>query len=436
MEKQQRVLIPVVGSDPTKNQLIEVYTTPYVFETDPVTEQRAIDKDWDRVVVHLRQAKLYHAGCIAVGAVRKLGLPKPKLAIYQWFKPQAWLERQRVHVYPEDIPIEGHSAELGLALLLLTSASHSTVHHLIIATGALSRQIIQAQDVKVLPVSQLAEKCERVIHYVRQNPSQKILFFTPCYDETDNAVEKMPEIQALHNLGITVLPIARLSEAVKALEIKHTGYLTHDRILRNLIAVFVITFFIIGLYWILWCQRAIEVNYVSGNATMTRREPFLVCSTQGEYYYQTIRTHTITSMVPTGGNLGWKIKVGSAHSFDAWLSHWFHYQGYYVANILIPQFSEPQVILQDNNRVQPGEILSGSWDLSDKIELKTLIFIAQRCPFNPVKIQNTIQKFRKKEAFSDETKTNMTAATNFILSQFRNGLKFIFQTSNKSECTL
>lgn len=440
MEERHRVLIPVVGSDPTKNQFIEVYTKPYTFgddASDLVSESRALDKDWERVVAHLRQAKLYHAGCVAVGAVRKLGLPKPKLALYQWLKPQAWLERQRVYVYPEDIPIEGHSAELGLALLLFIGASHSTAHRLVIATGALSRQVIQAQDVKVLPVSQLAEKCELIIRYVRQNPSQKILFFTPCYDEANNAVERMPEIQALRDLGVTVLSIDRLSEAVKALKIKHTGYLLYDRVLQGLIAVFTTIFLVIGLYWLLWCQRAIEMDYVPGDAAMTRREPFLVCSE----HYQTINRQGITPIIPIGSTLGWKLKVGNQNGFDTWLSKWFNYRGYYIARILIRQYSEPKVKIYDGNgkltRVRPGETWEWSWTLGkNQEELKALVLVAQRYPFNPVEIKKTIQQFRKVKKPQDEMETDITAAVNFIFSRFHSGLKFVFQMVDKPNCTL
>jgi hypothetical protein len=73
-----------------ERHLVEVYTQPYLFGDD--IDNQAIDKGWDRVVVTLRQVNqvLYRSGNVAAGMVRKFGLKRPKIALYQWLKPQAW----------------------------------------------------------------------------------------------------------------------------------------------------------------------------------------------------------------------------------------------------------------------------------------------------------------------------------------------------------
>ncbi|MDY6994801.1 MAG: hypothetical protein SVR94_19620, partial [Pseudomonadota bacterium] len=163
MNSRRSVFIPLVErSFASEGHLLEVYTERATAE-DNYNDSKALDKDWDPVAMYLRKVGLYRMGCIAASAVRKLGLKKNKTSIYQWFKPQAWLEQQRLHAaYPERI-IEGHSCELGLALLLLMGATQTNTAQYVIATGALSSQAQREHDVQVLPVSNLTQKLQLVI---------------------------------------------------------------------------------------------------------------------------------------------------------------------------------------------------------------------------------------------------------------------------------
>jgi hypothetical protein len=190
------VLIPIVKpgtNDSAKSlsaddQLINVYTQPYTFGDD--IDNQAIDKDWDRVAATLRKVNpvLYRSGSVAAGAVRKLGLKRPKVAFYQWFKPQAWLEQQRLYSsYPEYLS-EGNSAELGLALVLLMAASGSPYRY-VIATGSLGgqTQLIRERDVKVLPVSQLEKKLTWLDNKLSKVSSREIKI---CYFLSRSIVTK------------------------------------------------------------------------------------------------------------------------------------------------------------------------------------------------------------------------------------------------------
>ena len=443
-DPRRYVLIPIVKpgnndvaeSSSINDQLIEVYTQPYTFGDD--TDNRAIDKDWDRVAATLRKAKLYDSGCVATSAVHKLGLKKPKMAIYQWLKPQAWLEKQRLYLSYPEYSVEGNSAELGLALVLLMAASGSPYRQ-VIATGALrgkngQTQLLREHDVKVWPVGKLEEKLKLVIQKVEKGEllrDKNLLFFIPKYynqGETRIEVESLPEVQTLRTLGIQVVPIEWLSEAAKKLKADTARYLPQDLIFKWLmIALLVIS--LSWVSWVGWRDRAISMAFVTANPETLSAEPFLVCFKGEEVRYQRIVREGIVPIVPTTSTLGWQIKIGEASSFDSFLSQWFGYQGYYVAYLIISQFSAPKI---NRIRIYPDKNWIWSWKLNELEEDNKLILLAQRQPFNLRKLERLVKPPESKTA---QVPIDITKIANDIESQFPNGLYFTFKTASKSQCT-
>jgi hypothetical protein len=418
------------------NQLIEVYSQPYLFGDD--TDNQAINKDWDRIAAALRKKSrvLFHSGSVATSKVHKLGLKRPRMAFYQWLKPKAWLEQQRLYSdCPKELS-EGNSAELGLALVLLMAASGSPYRQ-VIATGALSGQIqlIRERDVEIQPVNNLVEKFKLVIQQVNNGkpPQNKnLLFFIPKYYDQEKTkrveVESLPEVQTLRTLGIQVVPIEWLSEAAKKLKADTARYLPQDLIFKWLmIALLVIS--LSWVSWVGWRDRAISMAFVTANPETLSAEPFLVCFKDKEVHYQRIVREGIVPIVPTTSTLGWQIKIGEASSFDSFLSQWFGYQGYYVAYLIISQFSAPKI---NRIRIYPDKNWIWSWKLNELEEDNKLILLAQRQPFNLRKLERLVKPPESKTA---QVPIDITKIANDIESQFPNGLYFTFKTASKSQCT-
>jgi hypothetical protein len=170
MNKRYMVFIPLIDqSDNSANhELLEVYSDICRFGEDAAaglsTEEKeaAYKRGLGPIAARFLRITLHNSAQTAVEAVRKMHLPKPYCAFYQWLKPQVWLERQRLCPSPVSAA-EGDSAELGLAAILLASAGSSKERQFI-ATGKLRTQGPKPHDVEVLPVSGTAEKLQFILH--------------------------------------------------------------------------------------------------------------------------------------------------------------------------------------------------------------------------------------------------------------------------------
>ncbi|MCC8998164.1 MAG: hypothetical protein LM522_01500 [Candidatus Contendobacter sp.] len=213
-------------------------------------DEKAVRKQWDRVAAPLQKTGLYQSGCVAVGAVRKLGLKKPTLAMYQTLYRQAYVDLLRLHLAAAKVPsdwqthtgnIEGRSAELGLALALLLAATQAS-HRLVIATGRLGGQPTATRpedpDVEVLSVGKLPEKLRLVEQLAKtrnlprgQDHTDPVWLFTPTTSENGGewvAVETLSEVARLKNLGITVIPVKTLKEAAGHLKAERARWMWQD----------------------------------------------------------------------------------------------------------------------------------------------------------------------------------------------------------------
>lgn len=437
-------------------RLIEVYSQRYTAgdEERRKLDEKALDKDWDRVAAPLRKIGLYQAGCAAASAVHKLGLKRPRTALYQWLKPQAWIEGQRLHSFSPQGPTEGSSAELGLAVTLLMSAAGAPHRHAF-ATGVLSHNPgPRTNDVEILPVGRLPEKLDLVIQHLTEQglPStprkRKLLFFTPTHFEQNGVttpVKDLAGVQELSRLGVEVVPVAWLSEVARTLHAHKSRYLFQDRLLQ-LLAGGLVLLGLLGAGWSWWRHAPIPLAYLPASPEAAAAEPFEVCFTEhGGYYPLALGQAGVVHTIPVNATLGWKVKVGAADSLAARLGAWLGHAGYYVAQVMIAESSPAKVITprlsgEDQGvRIPPGHPWEWAWKLSDRAESNGLVLLAQRhAPFDPDELRNRLlRRFPQAGGGGpDRARLDVTAAVNFMSRQAPGAVAFIIRTVEEhSGCT-
>ena len=210
------------------------------------------------------------------------------------------------------------------------------------------------------------------------------------------------------------------------------SYYYKPKFIRYFTVIITLVLIILLGGWIMWRDRAISMKFVIANPETLSAEPFLVCFKGQEVYYQRIAREGIVPIVPIESTLGWQIKIGEANSFDKLLDQWLGYQGYYVAYLMISEFSEPKVHKRADEkgkvmRILPGQEWAWSWKLNDQAEDNMLILLTQRQPFN----LNEVRKL-----LDSSVPMNITKIADSINSKIPNGLYFTFRTiESKSQCT-
>ena len=469
MKHRRTVYIPVVqpggGADAVpsdRDLLIECYGQLYdagggegrdgvsAAEREAVRrlDAKARDKDWDQVAAPLRKAGLYHAGCVAAGAVRKLGLRRPPAAPYQWLRPRAWIEGQRLHAGGPPVLTEGESAQLGLALVLLMTGA-GTAARRVLATGALGGQPRDAEavDVAVLPFGGLPAKLRLVLDLARRDAlpgrtpgGRELLFFTPRRFERDGAppveVLDLPEVGELAREGVRVVPVARLSEAARALGALRARTLAADRVLQAA-ALAVALIGTAGAGWLAWRDAPIAMAFVPPDGA-TGAEPFRVCFTaDGAYDPVPLGRDGIAPVIGAGETLGWRVRVGEpggdpAGGLGRWLGGG---DGYYVAQAMVSELSRAKVAVprlgggEGALRVAPGGLWEWSWELDRRPETSGLVLLARRdAPFDPDELRAAlVERFPRAAADTGDGTLDVTAAVNFLAKQAPGAVTFVLK---------
>jgi hypothetical protein len=464
MSSRRTVHIPIVqpggpgGVGSGEDRLIEVYTQLDAF--DPLTkheeeesrrsDEKARDKDWDRVAAPLRKVGLYQAGCAAASAVRKLGLRRPLTALYQQISRLAWIDGQRLHPASAHGPTEGRSAELGLALVLLMGASGSRQRQ-VIATGALGGQPRGAleDDVEVLPVASLPEKLEIVLTLALHGAlpglgqGRELLFFTPRQFQTGGdwrEVRSLDAVELLRQQGVQVVPVARLSEAAAALNARRTRHLLADRIAAAVAGLLVLAGGV-GMAWSSVQERAIPMAFIPGGGAASEAEPFQACFTaDGGFYPVPLGRDGVGYDIPAGETLGWRVRVGRPTEELQGMASWLAPDAYFVAQVLVSERSRAKVIVPQESgarllTVPPGGTWEWGWKLNDLIESNGLVLLARAdAPFDPDLLRKEILERFPNAAGSavDGAGLDVTAAVNFVAAQAPGAAKFIVQTTEGS----
>lgn len=464
MASRRTVHIPIVQpggrsarQGGAEDRLIEVYTQHYAF--DPLTKQeearareddaKARDKDWDRVASPLRKVGLYQAGCAAASAVRKLGIKQPLTALYQRISRLAWIEGQRLQSAGAQGPSEGRSAELGLALVLLMCACGSRDRQ-VIATGALGGQPhgVAVDDVEVVPVGSLPEKLQLVLTLAQHDAmpgvqgERELLFFTPKRYEADGAwseVEALPQVVRLREHGVRVVPVERLSEAAAELKAHRARHLMPDHALAGLLAA-VLLGGAFGYGWWTLIHQSVPIAFLPGGGAALEPAPYQACFTDdGGFYPIPLGRQGLARTIPVGETLGWRVQVGEPKEQRAGITAWFAPEVYFVAQVMVSEFSRakvivPQVAGSEMLQVAPGETWEWGWQLNDRVENNALVLLAQpEAPFDPDALRDElIEAFPQAAGGRDGDSLDVTAAGNFLSRQAPGSAKFVIQTVERS----
>lgn len=448
--------------DGQEDRLIEIYTEHYALEAHTKAEVernlaidvKALDKDWDRVAAPLRKVGLYQAGCAAASAARKIGIDPPLTALYQRISRLAWIEGQRLQPAVGKGPSEGRSAELGLALVLLMSASGGHDQQ-IIATGALGGQPlgVSTDDVEVLPVGSLPEKLRLVATLARNkalprfDERRKLLFFVPQQYERDDHwydTTTLPEVDELAELGVRVVPVNHLSEAAAILDARRSRHLFYDR-LAQAAMVGLVVLGTTAFAWSQWSsQRHIPIRFLAGGGLALAAEPYQACFTNdGGFYPMPLGRSGVGRSLPAGETLGWRVQIGEPLDQQGLIAGFFAPERYRVAHAMLSQHSSVKVIVPETSgggpvTVAPGEIWEWGWQLNHKPEINSLVLLAMADkPIDADALRSElIERFPKAKGTAPEQKgLDITAAANYLASRAMGATKFNVQTLERtSQC--
>jgi hypothetical protein len=225
----------------------------------------------DRELSDLLECGLYQAGQQAKAAVRSLKLSGGGLL----GRSAAALSV----VNPGDVTGLGtensSSAELGLAIALLLFHSRANERS-VLASGALNLNA-GASQVQIGAVHHLGEKLRLVAEYFRQPGSAKPpkWFLIPPRDPDGSDVTERygQEIESLDQLGMTVRPVATLSEAAKILGASRIALRNSERRLRRMVAAAAVAA-AAAAAGSMWLNSAVPLRFTTiaapdGNVLMT-----------------------------------------------------------------------------------------------------------------------------------------------------------------------
>ena len=487
MKKRATVLIPVVTpkgdlhsnhqpGDFTEGRFIEVYAEAYRFGADnadlPAAEvtirqeqssydSKAIDKCWDRVAAPLRKNSpaLYQSGCVAANALRKIPFKHRLFAFFQSIKPHAVIESKRLHSVTPWGPTEGCSAELGLALALAASICGKG-GRVIVATGALSSSkhiansssVFRSADVKVQPVGSLVEKLNLLMFEIQDGAFQeliinhKLLVITPklfTHAGHEQEVRTLPEVKKLHALGVKVVPVDWLSEALSAIKADTTQYLAFDRVIQIMLGLVIFLVVTMGS-WLIWRDTEIPMAFISVSPDNLHAEPFELCAKDHQQYALPISKTLLVPTVPVNSVIGWRTHIGESDSVDSRLAELSGFQGYYIAVIVVSEFSPTTFDYArvgnttEPLRVVPGQSYEGWVKLNNRAETNALILLAQRhTQFDSNWLREQLQKRfpRSTESPAGSWRQDVDAATDFIKTLAPGSLIFPFvSVQEDSKC--
>ena len=411
--------IPVVQlGAPQGGKLIEVYSN-----RDHDGDAAAMQAGLDPIAAPLISAGLpiYLAGCVAAGAARHLGLRPPRTALYQHLRPQAWIDQQRLRIVNVAPGIEGPSAELGLALVLLQNASQHRPCPKVIATGSLSDgfQGSRPRDMRIHPVGHLADKLALVHHLLKSGqleatPQRPIYFFVPDQIHDPETQQLRPTLddpqcqdlqQQLKAHHTHLLPIAYLSEAVHHLGIDRTKLLPWDHLLRTSLLLLATALTLFGGYRY-WQHAPLEMRLLSPQG-IDNAAPFQVCPSPIDFiqdnvfygHFQPLRQESHRSslpQLPSGGILGWKMRAGQPHSLDGLLHRLGLFDGYHLAQVIVSEQGVANVIIARNANgepltLAPGDTWQAAWKLDQQSTTQNLQLLANRRPFDAPTLRDRLE---------------------------------------------
>jgi hypothetical protein len=380
----------------------------------------------------LRAASLYSHGLHVVNLIRKLRLRPYRWSIYQRFKQYAWLDSQRLYVGNNHFEnCEGDSAQLGLAIALLLNASAIPIRHAI-ATGSLSTDKHADYDVAIGAVGCIPEKLELLI--AKRKAMDNALPDTPLYCFTPKQymenggllpVASLPQIQHLAALGITVKPIAWLSEAAKILKADKARRLKQDKLVNLLVGVG-LSLTVPFMLYSAWKNQPIALQMLPGKI---KAEPFAVCTNRDNTYvhYTDLERDGGAPVLPLFGKEtpDYNISLGMIFQPEKTL---FSNQ-YYVAFIHLGEQTGYAIMNNTGTSaitVPANKPLKWSWLMKEsaKEQNNVLMIVLQRTPIDADKLSQVFY-----QRFPDIKKPlDILKARDFLLPKFPGNYSFSYKS--------
>ena len=194
----------------------------------------------------------------------------------------------------------------------------------------------------------------------------------------------------------------------------------------------------------MWRDAEIPMTFISVNPGNIEAEPFQLCARNQKNYALPIGKTMLAPTVPVTGIIGWRTIIGEPGSVDSQLAELFRFEGYYIAMIVVSEFSPTTFdYARIGNttkplRVTPGQTYDGWVKLNDRAETNALILLAQRhAQFDANRLREQYQKrFPQYLASSvNNTSLDVDAATDFIKTLAPGSLIFPFvSVKEDSKC--
>lgn len=370
------VLVPLVGSEAKAGRIARVQSDA----TPPLKNVANLNP----AIAELADWRLYEAGAIALGAVRRLNVPRKTLAIAARFGSR------REHTYlsvtngPDTIGLQSstsRSAELGLALALLMHGSQSK-DHTVIATGCLSRDVSlnksSQDDIAVLPVEGIRAKLETIRQALIVTKGsaypKHVYLFLPLETQEGALITDVfaEELEALisgfkdEGVKLIISPVASLGEAVEILGIKRLELTFVDKMVATA-AVGAFALAALVSITMLWLSATIELSFatVNNNEDVAISTPLRTLFAPSDHRYKVLEHCYNQQQIPIykeGETLLVKLSIGRPRAILSSLSS-FHFVVIAVSessgikvfpdSVFIPAPDEPPISDENHDGSSP-----------------------------------------------------------------------------------
>ncbi len=256
----------------------------------------------------------------------------------------------------------------------------------------------------------------------------------------EQAVRKLAEVKTLNALGVKVVPVDWLSEALTVIKADTTHYLVFDRVIQSLLGLIILLVVSTGS-WLMWRDAELPMAFSSVDTGNIEAEPFELCIRGQKQYALPIRKMSLVPNVPVTGIIGWRVIIGEPDSVDFRLAELFGFKGYFIAVMIVSEFSPATFdYASEGNttkllRVIPGQPYEGWIKLNDRAEINALVLLAQRhARFDSDRLREQFQKRFPTSRLSSikNMPLDVDAATDFLKTLASGSLIFPFVSVMKN----
>ncbi|MDG4550846.1 MAG: hypothetical protein P9F19_08415 [Candidatus Contendobacter sp.] len=441
MPHRRTVLIPLVERKPDGSGcLLQLYIDLDVKLDSAGTAQYP---GIDPIINKLLDINLQGSGGHALAQTRKLLDARAK----RFFD----LDRRQIHYGSQPIVTEDHSAELGIALLLLMAGAGSQQKS-IIATGKLGES---GNNAPVEPVQGLRIKLATILEEVKSgNLHGATTVFIPEsaknqqeQEQEQKQKQERAEIDklciALRAKGLTVIPVPTLKDAAAHLDINLD---VRRRLIVRRAVLSGVALLCAGAVGIaVWSARQpipLRLESPTGGAGSLLIRCF--SPRKGLPDYESLPRDGLTPQVPVNGNLSWLIRLGEPPLPNPSLSNRLldkiagivGYEGYHLAVAYVGERSGLHFLATENGAAQlrkrAGTIWGRSQQLDDQAEAGVLVFLVKR--FFGFDLDALQKQFE--ERFTGSTRGAnasgyLSLAADFLAKQADGSLAAYFQSVHK-----